>query len=699
MELLAPAGDRDSLLAALKGGADAVYLGAKELNARRTAGNFDFEALIEAADLCHEKGARLYVTVNTMLKQAELRVAQRVAGELARAGVDGAIVQDLGAAAALREMLPSLALHASTQMAVHNLSGVRYAQSLGFARCVLAREMTFDEIAACAQAGIELEVFAHGALCVACSGQCLFSSLVGGRSGNRGLCAQPCRLPYKLEGPRLSASGDLLSPKDLMTLPMLHRLKASGAASLKLEGRLKGPEYVYAVTSAYRRALDGEEVDPAQLREVFNRGYTAGYGPFVDDSELMSDPAVQHVLPGRHEWEAPRERLIPLTGRLTVRVGEALSLTLSDGTDEAAATGPLVERAQKLPVDFALRTRQIEKMGGTPYRLASLGVDADTDAFASAAALNALRRDALLTLGRLRVERRRGCARDIMPLPSVDLPKQRACTPLLCVESSDASMLERALSWGADEIVWSPLDVTGAGLERAPVEKFTLALPPVLSELDLERVNQWALGDAMKGAIQGVIASNAGHLSLRWPGAVRAGFMMNVANAWTVKALNMPYAPSIELTAAEIRALPGEKELPVYGRIALMQLRHCPLNACLKGGRHADCRRCDGERGIDQYALTDRMGARFALERMRTGTGCVVRVLNSVPLMLLRHLDALPPAARWRVILTDETKREAECAVKCHRAALDESDFKLLPEWTALDGRPSTTGHYFRGVM
>ena len=282
MELLAPAGDRDALEAAVNAGADAVYLGLTRLNARRGAGNFDESALEAACLFCHERGVKVYVTVNTLVKDQEMDQLEQIAQALWRARADAAIVQDLGAAWALGRMLPELPLHASTQMAIHNRQGVAFLRKQGFARAILARELSYEEIAQCAGEGVPVEVFGHGALCVACSGQCLFSSLVGGRSGNRGLCAQPCRLPYRLEGPLCQAAGDWLSPKDLCTIDSLPRLAQAGVASLKLEGRLKGADYVYKVTSLYRLALDGEKVDPALLRQVFNRGYTQGYGPGVN---------------------------------------------------------------------------------------------------------------------------------------------------------------------------------------------------------------------------------------------------------------------------------------------------------------------------------------------------------------------------------------------------------------------------------
>lgn len=297
MELLSPAGDREALIAAVENGADAVYLGGKTLNARRGAGNFDDDELKWAADYLHERGKRMYVTVNTVVKQEEMPLLYGVASSLARAGADGAIVQDFGVCQALGEMLPHLPLHASTQMAIHNRQGAAELKKRGFHRAVLAREMTFEQIRLCADEGIEIEVFAHGALCVACSGQCLFSSMVGGRSGNRGVCAQPCRLPYRLTG-AAEAEGYLLSTKDLMTIDMLSAMARAGVTSLKIEGRLKRPEYVAVVTRAYRRALDGECVtdeDREALRQIFNRGgFTDGYLKGVVDGTLISRVRPSH---------------------------------------------------------------------------------------------------------------------------------------------------------------------------------------------------------------------------------------------------------------------------------------------------------------------------------------------------------------------------------------------------------------------
>ena len=702
MELLAPAGDRDALEAAVNAGADAVYLGLTHLNARRGAGNFDESALETACLFCHERGVKVYVTVNTLVKDQEMDQLEQIAQALWRAQADAAIVQDLGAAWALGRMLPELPLHASTQMAIHNRQGVAFLRQKGFARAILARELSYEEIAQCAAEGLPVEVFGHGALCVACSGQCLFSSLVGGRSGNRGLCAQPCRLPYRLEGPLCQAAGDWLSPKDLCTIENLPRLAQAGVASVKLEGRLKGPDYVYKVTSLYRLALNGEKVDPALLRQVFNRGYTQGYGPGVDDGELMSLPGEKHVLSSGGAWPAPPPRQIPLAGQLTAQVGCPLTLTLSDGACQVKAEGGQVERARS-KADPSRLAVQAAKMGGTPYRLERLRLEADPDAFASASAVNALRRQALDLLAR---ERARRIAPKLSPPRALNaaleaLPRRTGAgdaktKPRLCVQSAGAALLAKALTWGAQEAIWAPEDLTEAGLAGRPDFPFTLALPPTLSGDSLAALNQWALAQGSR--IQGVLASNPAHLALKWPGEMRADGPMNLFNGVAAALLDMPYTPSPELTCAQIRALPGQKELVVYGRAALMQLRHCPLNHCLGGGLHAACRRCDrGGPQVGRHQLVDRKGTRFPLARLKTDQGCIVRVYNSVPLMLLRRAGQLPPSHRWRLAFTGEGEALCRAVVQCHRRVLD-GDPLAGPWWDQIKDLPSTTGHYFRGV-
>ncbi len=277
MEILAPAGSMESLRAAVAHGADAVYLGLDALNARRGAKNFDRDALLRAAEICAARNVDIHLTLNTLLFDPEIPLALDILKTACEAGVKAVIVQDLGVARLVRECAPKLHLHASTQMAIHNLSGVLEAARMGFSRVVLARELTLGEIeAVCRRSPVEIEVFCHGALCMSLSGRCLLSAVAGGRSGNRGLCAQPCRLPYTLDG----KSGHPLSLKDLslLTPEWMASLTQAGVASIKIEGRMKRPEYVAAAVDAARAALDGVRPDIRALRGVFSRsGFTDGY--------------------------------------------------------------------------------------------------------------------------------------------------------------------------------------------------------------------------------------------------------------------------------------------------------------------------------------------------------------------------------------------------------------------------------------
>ena len=273
LELLAPAGGMDALRAAFANGADAVYLGASAFGARASAG-FDEAALREAMCLAHLHRKKIYVTVNILTKEREMDGVRQTLSLLSSLGADAVLVQDLGVLKICREEFPELPVHASTQMALHNAAGVRLSRSLGAARAVMARECDLHELRLAAQTGLEIEAFCHGALCVSCSGQCLFSSMIGGRSGNRGRCAQPCRLPYAYQG----KAGAWLSPRDLCARDELQAMADAGVYSFKIEGRLKRPEYVAVVTRSYRNALDDvlagrfHPADPAEkerLTQIF----------------------------------------------------------------------------------------------------------------------------------------------------------------------------------------------------------------------------------------------------------------------------------------------------------------------------------------------------------------------------------------------------------------------------------------------
>ena len=379
VELLAPAGGFDSLRAAVRNGADAVYLGTTELNARRSAENFTLETLGDACRFAHLRGAKVYLTANVVVLEHEMRDALAMVARCWEAGIDAVIVQDLGLMSAIHRSLPEVRLHASTQIDVHNSDAVLAVAALGVSRVTLARELSVAEIGVLtASSPVELESFIHGSLCFCHSGQCFMSSLVGGRSANRGLCAQPCRLPYDLvdsKGVVAEVAGRyLLSPKDLAGIELLPDLIAAGVTALKIEGRMKSPEYVAAVVSVYRAALDRAmastsdfEILPAEterLEEAFNRGFTHGYLADVRDGRMMSytRPNNRGVPLGRVASTSPGRATIALdrslesadviefwtaTGRFAQPAGE---LSLGAGSVAAAPAGERVSITLERPV-------------------------------------------------------------------------------------------------------------------------------------------------------------------------------------------------------------------------------------------------------------------------------------------------------------------------------------------------------------
>ena len=777
MELLAPAGDESALIAAVQNGADAVYLGTGAFNARRNAANFDGPALADAVRYCHARGVKVHVTLNTLVMQHELTALEDAIGHIYESGADAVIVQDFGVARAVRQMAPQLQLHASTQMAAHNPQAVAFLKSQGFDRAVLARELTFEEMAECASCGIEIETFIHGALCVACSGQCLMSSLVGGRSGNRGLCAQPCRLPWRLEG----REGYLLSTRDLCLLDDLSRLRDAGVTSLKIEGRMKRAEYVAVTVAAYRRALDAlyeDRTNPSAaedreaLKQMFNRGgFTRGYGPGVSDVDLMYPERPNHLgvpvglcrkngemaldvdveaadalvlrgsgedvpvklsggagervrCPGARKGDrlirlvseaqmraaresASRESAVtPCDARAELFVGKMAKLTVKPRGGEAGAVvyGDVVQPAQSRGLDPAYVKRQLDRTGGTPFRFDTIEVAGDENAFAPVSMLNALRRDAVDALVRART----AMDRETLPMELPEVPANRPENTRLLAQSGDIGVLERALKNGADHVVFCPEDLRTEALEALDLSglaaggRLSLALPAVLSGEALRGVNRWA--NAHADWFGATCLSNVGQLGLDWPGRRAGDYMLNVGNDLTVRQLMDweidRYTPSVELNAGQIRALGGEMELVMWGRVPVMHLRHCPQRA-VKGmkGLHRDCRYCDACEGSDRLAgkaLVDRKGAAFPMKRLAMPGGCVIQLLNSVPLMPLKKLGKLPRASAWRLLLTPDEPVEA--VVRVYRAAIDGEDFRELAAWKMIENMETTTGHYFRGV-
>ncbi|MCR4894983.1 MAG: U32 family peptidase [Eubacteriales bacterium] len=403
-EILSPVGGEEQLIAAVRSGADAVYFGTKALNARRNASNFGDEDLERSVRYCHERGVKVYITLNTLVCDDELDMLKNELVKVARAGADAVIVQDLACAEFAKNICPRLSLHASTQMAVHNAEGLKALKKMGFSRAVVARELSLGEIRSLREQvpDMELEVFVHGALCMSVSGACYMSSMIGGRSGNRGLCAQPCRLDFKT-----SERDYALSLKDLCIIPHLRELEAIGVNSFKIEGRMKRPEYVAAATDACVKALRGEQPDLGVLRDVFSRGgFTEGYYTGKRNALMFGHRTKEDVEASSSVIKSlrslySRERS-SLPADMCYVLGEGVNtLTVTCGEKSVTVTGEAPVHDSEHGIRQEDVIKQLSKTGNTPFRPGLMEAKVGKDLRVSFSAINSMRRQALDELSAL----------------------------------------------------------------------------------------------------------------------------------------------------------------------------------------------------------------------------------------------------------------------------------------------------------
>lgn len=405
-EILAPVGGAEQLFAAVRCGTDAVYFGLQGFNARRNAENFGGDDLQERIDYCHERGVKVYITINTLVFDRELAQVKETVDTACRAGADALIVQDLAVAAYCRKAWPGMRLFTSTQMAIHNEEGIRLAQTLGFSRFVVARELSLKEIRQLYErTGVELEVFVHGAHCMSVSGNCYLSAMIGGRSGNRGLCAQPCRLECSVNGREHA-----LSLKDLSYVERIPELAKAGAKSLKIEGRMKRAEYVAAAVTACRAAREGKKPDMETLRAVFSRsGFTDGYLTGRRDLSMYGTrtkedvTAAAGVLKDLAKLYEKEPQTIPVDMMLLLQPDQPAQLTVSDGEHTAVAAGEAPQEARTQALSEAFAREALGKTGGTPYYLEDFTLFAEEGLTLPRGQLNDLRRRGLEELRRQRI--------------------------------------------------------------------------------------------------------------------------------------------------------------------------------------------------------------------------------------------------------------------------------------------------------
>ena len=595
-ELLAPAGSPRALDAAIDAGADAVYFGASSFNARIGAENFSVDALGEAIKKCHAWGVRSYITLNTLTLDREISDYLGTAEMLLRLGADAFITADLGGAALIKKYFPEASLHASTQMSGHNTDAARLLSELGFSRMVLARETSFENICSFTKnAPIEAEIFIHGALCVSHSGQCLFSSIVGGRSGNRGECAQPCRLPYA------GREQYPLSLRDLSLASHIPAIIESGVASLKIEGRMKSAEYVHGVVKTYRALLD--EKRPATADEIsylsalFSRnGFTDGY--FTE--------RISHSLLGiRSEGDKERSRALepfdkikrklPISLEARFEAGKETELTLTRGERSVKVTGDIPLDAINAPLTEERALSNLSKLGDTPFILDRHDISVVGNIMIPASKLNDLRRravDALIG----------SPLREISPAQYKKAPR----VPMIGRSRSARFLSEGQITETARkyfDIIYLPLS---AYSEKAN----GVIIPPVVFDSERSEVLE-KLREAKKTGAEFALVGNLGHLALaREAGLIPMGdFRLNVFNSESGRQIEKlgfsSFIVSPELTLPQIRDIGGKSAAIVYGRIPLMLLEKCAIKEI------ASCEKCaDGN-----VLLKDRKGICFPIMR------------------------------------------------------------------------------------
>lgn len=664
IELLAPAGSMDALRAAVQNGANAVYLGCGEFNARQGAKNFTIQSLAEAVKYCHVRGVSVHLTLNTLVSDKETDACAKLIRAAAECGVDAFIVQDLGVVQLCRRIAPTVAVHGSTQMTIHSLPGVLLCAAWGLTRVVLSRELSRDEIAyICKHSPIEIEVFGHGALCMSYSGQCYLSAAIGGRSGNRGRCAQPCRQCY---GYSRRENRYPLSLKDNCLIAYLKELESMGVASLKLEGRMKRPEYVAIVTNVYRRALDGGVVTKQMtdaLLAAFNRqGFTDGYYLGEKGRDMFGVREEKDdenwMRAARRSYEGVENPLVDVAMHVTLRHGVSSLTVLDPEGRRCTVLGPEPEAARTQEMTLELLRARLEKTGGTPYRCVRLTGDITPGLTISAAAINGLRRDALNQLTALRSRRQE---RMLMPLPALRRQKGPKDAPGYTIEVTTRAQITPKVLKMNPQVLYVPLHVLteDADFTRklCAAARVAAVLPRIVHDGQMPALRE----DLRLVRSLGVRQVLAGNLGLLLPAReagleVRGDYGLNIFNSVSVAALAelevRSATLSFEMTLPQVRdiskLLPAE--LLVYGRLPLMVTENCIIR-----GKAGECACHQG-----QTKLVDKTGAEFPV--IRDGNSCRSVLLNGKKLNWLDRQKDLSKLGLWamRLYFTTENAQEVD---------------------------------------
>lgn len=651
IEILSPAGDYEALVCAIRGGADAVYFGTPSFNARIRARNFTLDTVREAVELCHAHGVRAYVTLNISIYNKELREALECVGELYAAGVDALIVADFGVAALIREHYPDFELHASTQCTAHSLDGVNLLnEALFMKRVVLARELDCESIEYISKNALaETEIFIHGAHCMSVSGQCLMSYAMGGRSGNRGECAQPCRLPYTVG----NQGGYPLSLKDMSLCSHIDKILQSGASSLKIEGRMKGGEYVYGVTKTYRDLIDQKrnatKKEKEHLAALFSRqGFTDGYFLGRIDKSMLgirTDKDKEAKIIQENATELGR---VGISLYAELKQGEKSKLTLKLREKEITVFGDIAEEAINKKITEDEVKKNLVKLGNTPFTATDVTVKIEGDVMIKNSSINALRRqgiEKLLSVGR----EKREIGQISTKAPRVS-KKMRTCV------FSSVSQIPKSYGY---------FDIRFIYVDRYEKNEAVngIYLPPVIFDTEWAEITKM-MQRAYADGVRYCLVSNIGQVrrAKEMGFGLIADYRFNVFNAYSVRFLdslgfeNVILSPELSLPA--LRDFDGQGVI-AYGKIPVMTCHKCPLK---------DSVGCEACRGY----IKDRQGAQMYAEGV-FGHRCVIH--NSVPIYMADKLCDIKNLSH-HFIFTDEKKEECESIINAYREG-KEASFKL----------------------
>ena len=691
LELLAPAGSMEALRAAVQNGADAVYLGCGAFNARQSAKNFTPQTLVEAIKYCHVRGVQVHLTLNTLVSDREMTEAAELIRYAAQNNIDAFIVQDLGVVQLCRQIAPGVPIHGSTQMTVHSLPGVLLCAAMGIKRVVLSRELSREEIRyICANSPIEIEVFVHGALCMCYSGQCYMSAMIGGRSGNRGRCAQPCRQSY---GYTHWQEKYPLSLKDNCLIPYLRELQEMGVVSLKLEGRMKRAEYVATVTAVYRKALDEMTVTKPMmdaLYAAFNRqGFTDGYYTsrvnrkmFGIRKDTRDDP--QWLQAARQSFEAGETPLVDLKFRAVVTVdGSSLTATDPEGRT-CTVNGPRPELARNIALTGEMLAQRVAKTGGTPYRCVEVRARVDPGLIISAAAVNAMRRDVLNQLTALRARRADFPINPPKSVPDYRGPKD---LPGLTVQVTTREQLTPNLLNSETAMLYVPLHILAADPEMTGLlvqrGRLAVVLPRIVHDGEMPKLKK-DLALLQSIGVKNALVGNLGLLAPAREAGMRihGDFGLNIYNSVSMNVLRSlevcSALVSFEMTLPQIRDLSKavNAEILAYGRMPLMITEQCLIQ-----GRTGECT-CH----LGNTKLTDKTGAEFPI--LKDGDSCRSVLFNGKKLSWLDRQDDLAKLGVWaiRLYFTTENAREVDRVLEDY---LNPAPF---------DPGACTRGLYLRGV-